>query len=105
MAAQVSEVMGVIDKQGASAHGALDPARYVFNPSARSRGPALARDFSCDIRLPVRGLDRGIDFAELLRKVVTLLLKPGDLERGDPSDLLHAVAVRLHSRGRDGSLE
>jgi len=100
MAAQVSEVMGVIDKQGASARGALDPARYVFNPSARSRGPALARDFSCDIRLPVRALDRGIDFAELLRKVVTLLLEPGD-----PSDLLHAVAVRLHSRGRDGSLE
>ena len=97
--------MGVIGKQGAPAHGAFRPARYVFNPSARRRGLALARDFSCDIRLPVRGLDGGVDFTEFLGEVVALLLQIGDLERGDPFDLGHAVAVGFFSTGCDRSLK
>ena len=80
----------------------MDPARYVFNPSARCRGLALARDFSVDVRLPVRGLDGGVDFSKLLREVVTLLLELRDLKRGNPLDLLHAVSVRLFSGSRDG---
>lgn len=85
-------------------------APICFPPlGAADGGAALARSSRGSglpqIGLPVRFLDKKVQFADVTGNVIRLLLKRTDINASHPLDLRHAVTVRVAHGTADGMLK